>query len=180
MKEIILYFIIAISFCGFLFNTKASAQVSVVSFQLISEANSKPITNKTIYIFNGDYEFRSSNPEFDHYPYDNSAKNSDCYLGITKTDVEGKFILNIKAIKARNIYFQAGSPYRIMEIEKSSDIGHSPSDSHIRIVRFEKGTTKVKYNDIYDLNTGILKRIWFGGKIVEMSFANITLIAQNE
>lgn len=179
MKKALLYFIIVIFFCGFLFNTKTFARVSGISFQLISEEDSKPITNRTIYVFNGDYEFRAG-PGFNPYPYDNTAKKKEWYLEMIKTDAEGKFILNIKAIKARDIYFQAGSPCRLMAIEKSSDISHSPSDSHICIIRFEKGVTKVKCNDIYDLNKGVIRKIWLDGRNEELAFKDVTLIAQNE
>jgi hypothetical protein len=179
MKKRLFYFVIALFCWGCLFSTKTSAKVSGISFQLISEEDSKPIPNRDIYVFNGDYEIHYEAP-YNPYPYDDSARKEDWYITKVTTDGQGKFSLDISKTKVRNIYFQAGSPYRIMDIEKSSDISHSPSDSHIRIVRFEKGTTKVKCNDIYDLNIGIIKKIWLDGKNEEVTFKDVTLIAQNE
>lgn len=179
MKKRLFYFVIAFFFFGFLFNMKTSAQASGISFQLISEEDSKPIPNRDIYVFNGDYKIDYTAP-YNPYPYDESAQKEDWYIAKVKTDGQGKFSLDIGKTKARDIYFQAGFPYSIMDIEKSSDVSHTPSDSHIRIVRFEKGTTKVKCNDIYDLNTGGIKKLWLDGKIEDVAFKDVTLIAQNE
>lgn len=179
MRKGLFYFVIAVFFCGFLLNTKTSAQVSGISFQLVSEEDSKPILNRVIYVFNGDHKIHYTAP-YTPYPYDDSAREEDWYITTVKADGQGKFSLDIGKTKARNIYFQAGSPYSIMDIEKSSDISHAPSDSHIRIVRFEKGATKVECNDIYDLNTGIVKKMWLDGKIEEVVFKDVILIAQNE
>ena len=159
--------------------TQIFAQPPQVSFQLVSEDNLKPIPNRDIYVFNGDYKIDYMGP-YNPYPYDNSARKNGWYITKVKTDSEGKFLLNIQSMNARAIYFQPGPPYRIMDIEKSSDISHSQSDSHIRIVRFEKSETRVKYNDIYDLKNKVVKKIWLDGRIEEEPFKDVILIVQKE
>jgi hypothetical protein len=172
-------FLFAILFLLISAKTQIFAQPSQVLFQLISEENLKPIPNRDIYVFNGDYKLKHG-PGFNPYPYDYSARMNEWYITTVKTDDEGEFLFDINSTKAREIIFQSGPPYCIMHIEKSSDISHSQSDSHIRIIRFEKGQTKVKCNDIYDLKNNVVKKIWLDGRIEEKPFKNVVLIAQKE
>ena len=153
---------------------------SPVSFQLLSEEDGKPLMNRAVYIFNGDYKFNYVGG-YEPYPYDRSAKEREWFIQVVETDQNGKFSLNVGTIGAQEIVFQVGPPYRIVDIEKSSDLSHAPSNDHIRVVLFHQGqTTGVTGNNIYDLKNKTVKTIWLDKRVEEKLFDDIVLVVKKE
>jgi hypothetical protein len=151
------------------------------TFQLAFEddyVDQTPLYYRTVYVYNGDYEFKSAN--FDPYPYGTEAQKRHWLLATVKTDGRGKFSLNLDDINARKIYLRIGPKYRLIMLEKSSDLSHTPSDHHLRAVGFEKGTTTVNRNDIYDVKNGIHTVIGTNGKTAQEPFKYIQLRVQKE
>jgi hypothetical protein len=159
---------------------QAQAFLFDTTFQLAFEddyVDQTPLYNRTVYVYNGDYEFKS--PTFDPYPYDfKEAHKRHWLIAAVETDGRGKFTLNMNDIKAKKFYLRIGPKYRLIEIEKSSDLNHTPSDHHLRIEGFEKGTTTVNRNDIYDVKKGIHTVVGTDGKSIQEPFKRITLRVQ--
>ena len=138
-----------------------------------------------VYIYNGDIKFkRQLGGDMDIYPYGPQAKERSWYVGEVKTDAEGKFTFNIRSTSANDICFngggsETGKRYMMVCVEKSLDIAHLPSNSHLRVVGFKTGSTQVLYNDIYDLSKGSMKRLWLDGKTEEIPFTEVKLVMQN-
>lgn len=180
-KKIILITLICIG-CSCIANANpdnSAISLSKVPFKLISEDNFNPIVNRKIIVYNGDIKIDYA-PDYNPYPYDDTGKNEPWFITIIQTDNEGKFYLNHSRIKSTDIILQLGEPYQLIHFEKSSDISHTKSNYHIRIVRFKKGETKVLRNDIYDLKNKILKEISLDGNVETKPFEEIILIVQRK
>lgn len=153
-----------------------------VTFQLVDEAG-KPLPNRAVYIFNGDVKFkRQLGGDMDIYPYSDEARKREWFIAKVMTDTEGKFQFDTGTTLAQDMYFNGGSSksgqrFMMASAEKSMDIAHRQSNSHLRIVGFENGgSTKVLYNDIYDLKRGTVKRLWLDGRTEEHSFTAVQLV----
>jgi hypothetical protein len=183
MKKILSVALVILSLCLVLdFRTKAYGFLFDTVFQLTFEddyVDQTPLYYRTVYIYNGDYEFKSA-PGFDLYPYGDEAQKRHWLLQTVKTDGRGKFTLNADDIKANKIYLRVGPSYRLIAIEKSSDLSHTPSGHHLRIVGFEKGSTRVNRNDIYDLKKGTRTVIGTDGRRGEEPFKNVDIKVQKE
>lgn len=179
-KKIILILIFCLG-CGCIPETPDNPPIKVtkVPFKVVSEENSTPVANRKVIVYNGEWEI-CYELGYDPYPHNDSMKNEPWFITIVQTDNEGKFYLNLSKIKSTDIRLQIGKPYRLIDFEKSSDISHTKSNYHIRIVRFKKGETRVLRNDIYDLRRGILKEISLDDTVNERAFNEIILIAQNK
>jgi hypothetical protein len=140
----------------------------------VEDDDQTPMNFRTIYVYNGDYEHKSAG--FDPYPYGDMAKKYHWFVQTVHADANGKFDLDVRSIKARKICFNPGPPYATVCVEKSSDLSHTPSDRHLRVIGFEPGTTQVKYNKIYDLRKGVLKKHGADGTVEEKKFKKVGLL----
>jgi hypothetical protein len=177
-------FIIFILICFFyifsiIYQLNAANDGKLVTFQLIAERDGRPIGNRNIFIYNGDIKLNYLAP-YNPYPYNDSMRKEPWYITSTKTDKRGNFALNLSKIKSTDVIIQIGKPYDLLNFELSSDISHTKSRFHIRIVRLRKGETLVLRNDIYDLRKGIVKEINLDGTSFTHLFDNIILYAQNK
>jgi len=160
---------------------RAFAGVGDVTFQLSFEDQSvdqTPLAYRNVNVYNGDYEFKSST--FDLYPYGVEGRKRHWLLAEVKTDGHGKFNLDVSRYNAKKIFLRVGPTYRLIVLEKSSDISHTPSDRHLRVIGFEPGSSRVNHNDIYDLKSDRLKTIGMDGSIQERRFKHIELKVQKE
>jgi len=136
-----------------------------------------PLSYKTVYVYNGDYKFQSAN--FDPYPYGQEALKHHWLIQTVTTDGRGKFDWNAD-VEAKTVCFKAGKDYRLICVEKSLDLSHTPSDHHLRVIVFDKGSTQVNHNDIYDLKRGTVTTIDPDGRQETKRFKNIGLTVQKE
>ncbi len=151
------------------------ASIFDTTFQTkVEDDDQTPMNFRTVYVYNGDYEFK--NATFDPYPYSNAAKKYHWFVQTVRTDANGKFDLDIRSIKASKVCFNPGPPYATVCVEKSSDLNHAKSDRHLRVIGFEPGTTQVKYNKIYDLRKGTLKKYGVDGSVEEKKFKKVGLL----
>ena len=147
--------------------------LNAVSFRVTTESGGTPLANREMQVFDGRYEdvvfeFAKS-----------KASEQKHYLRIVVTDTNGCFTLDLSDPKTpENIIIHPGPPYDIVGIEMASDIAHTKSAFHIRVVRFVHGTTRVKRNDIYDLRQKTVRQIPIEGDKVEIPFQEVLLVAQ--
>lgn len=137
---------------------------------MVEEATGRPLQNRQLDI----YRFVRS--KLGHEDY--TSKDVDYYIASVSTDGNGIFSLDLSSIDAMDIIIQPGKPYNTLRFERSSDIGHTTSADHIRVVRFEPGTTRVTSNMIYDLKRKVVKIIPISGKAVEEPYTEVVLVAQ--
>jgi hypothetical protein len=160
---------------------QASGYMPETTFQLSfedKEVDPTPLNYKTVYVFNGDYEFKAS-ANFDPYPYGMVAHKNHWLIQTVKTDGRGKFTLNVD-VPARKFYLRVGKDSKPILIERSSDVNHTPSNTHLRVITFEPGSTEVKENTIYDLKKGTAKTIGVDDAITEAPFKHVALTVQRE
>jgi type II secretion system protein G len=145
-----------------------------VKFKIVDEATGEPLKNRELnicrYVV---FKLDTSLPS----PYLN--KKADWYLCSVKTDSQGRFTLDLSSIEADEIVVEPDKPYSLVRFSRSNDLSHTKSDSHIRITRFEPGTTQVVNNMIYDLKRKIVKVLPISGKPEEKSYKEIILAAKN-
>jgi len=79
---------------------------------------------------------------------------------------------------AMELVVEAGKPYNFVRFERSSDLSHTKSADHIRVVRFEQGTNRVKSNAIYDLKHKVVKTFPISGQPVKEPFTEIELVVK--
>jgi len=182
MKKILSAVIIILSLCMFAdLKTKAYAVLFDTTFQLSFEddyVDQTPLYYVPVYVYNGDYEFKSAS--FDPYPYGPDAQKRHWLIKTVKTDGRGKFDLNLDDIPSKKFYLRVGPKYRVIALEKSSDLKHTPSDHHVRVVGFEKGSTTVNRNDIYDVKNGTKTVIGMDGRSTQEPSSKVSLKVQKE
>lgn len=148
-----------------------------IKFKMVEEATGRPLQNHQLDIYRFvrfKLEFVRSKLEHEHY----TTKDVDYYIATVSTDGNGIFSLDLSSIDAMDIIIQPGKPYNIVRFERSSDIGHTMSADHIRVVRFEPGTTHVTSNMIYDLKHRVVKIIPISGQPAEKPYTEVVLVAQ--
>jgi hypothetical protein len=146
-----------------------------VNFRIVDEATGVPLSNREMNICKFVYfKLRRGSPS----PY--LQKDTPWYIASVRTDENGRFSLDLRSIDATDIVVEPGEDYDIVRFERSSDLAHTKSADHIRVVRFEKGTTRVVSNMIYDLKRETVKIIsTFDKSVRETGYEEILLAAKS-
>jgi hypothetical protein len=166
LSMLIRFGILSVLFC-LVFNACASdSHLAKVRFKIVAEDTGAPLTNHQLDIYHFVYDV----------PFD--SKESPWYITSVTTDSEGVFTLDLSDLEVDYLVVQPGQPYNIVRFERASDLKHTASADHIKVVRFEAGETRVEANAIYDLKRGVVKIIPISGEVREESYSEILLIAQ--
>jgi hypothetical protein len=144
----------------------SSAHLSGVQFRIIAEDSGEPLRthNLDIYRFVYDVQFDS--------------KEAPWYITSATTDDNGIFCLDLSGMDATYTVIQPGEPYGIVRFERASDLRHTTSADHVRVVRFEAGDTHVESNAIYDVKRQVVRIIPTSGDAWEEPYTEILLVAQ--
>lgn len=144
-----------------------------VKFKIIDEATSQPLSNRELNICQFVYfKLKPDAPS----PY--LDKGGDWFITSIKTDGQGIFFLDLSKIEASDLVVEPGPPYNIVRFERSSDLAHTKSADHIRVVQFETGTTRVISNMIYDLKNKKVSRIYPPECALAVPYVQILLTAK--
>ena len=151
---------------------KRTADLTSVVFRIVSEQDQSPLSHRELLVFDG----RPEDVVFEFVK--TKASIQEHYLGSVTTDANGGFTLDLSDSSVTEIVVQPGPPYDIVRFERSSDIAHTKSLYHVRMVRFVKETRQVSRNDIYDIKRQMVKQIGLNKSEVEMPSQELLLIAQ--
>jgi hypothetical protein len=143
----------------------SGAHLSDVRFRIVAQDSGQPLRNRPLDIYDFVYDVQ----------YD--SQDAPWYITSVTTDGEGVFSLDLSRVDVGHIVVQPGQPYNIVRFERASDLRHTGSASHIRVVRFRAGETRVESNAIYDLERQTVQIIPISGDTREESYAEILLVA---
>ena len=143
----------------------ADTHLSDVRFKIISQDSGEPLVNHPLDICHFCYDVQ----------YD--AKDVPWYITSVTTDGDGVFSLDLSNVDVGHIVVQPGRPYNVVRFERASDLRHTGSAGHIRVVRSRAGDTRVESNAIYDLQRQTVKIIPISGDAWEESYTEILLLA---
>ena len=136
-----------------------------VRFRIVAEGTEEPLGNRELGIYRFVYDV----------PYD--SQDVPWYITSVTTDGDGMFSLDLSGLDVGHIVVQPGQPYNIVRFERASDLKHTGSADHVRVVRFRAGETRVESNAIYDLARQTVQIIPIEGEAWEESYAEILLVA---
>jgi len=152
-------------------STETRLELRSVRFRIVAERDEKPLANRELRVF--DRRAEDVVLEFVR----TRAVSQGYYLTSVTTDNDGLFTLDLSDTRITDFAIQPGPPNDIVRFERASDVGHTKSPYHIRVVRFEKGTQQVARNDIYDLRRATVRRIHIAGGEEQASYREILLAA---
>lgn len=144
-----------------------------VKFRIVEETTGEPLKNRELNIC---YFVHIRLRPGALSPYLN--KDADFYITSVTTDGNGQFTLDLSSIDIADIVVEPGKLYNIVRFERSSDLAHTKSVDHIRVVRFKPGTTRVVSNMIYDIKRKTVKTIPISGEAQEKPYGEILLVAK--
>ncbi|MHC4740102.1 MAG: M56 family metallopeptidase, partial [Planctomycetota bacterium] len=165
-------------------NFKTAVQVEVekpavevegagVRFRIVDEVSGEPLKNRELNICSFVYfKLGPGAPS----PY--LDKNAEWYITSVTTDDNGFFALELASIDVTDIIVEPGKSHNIVKFERSSNLAHTKSTDHVRVVNFEPGTTRVVSNMIYDIKRKIVKTIPISGRAEEKPYEVILLKAK--
>lgn len=146
-----------------------------VRFRIVDEATGAALANRDLNICRFVYfKLKPGAPS----PY--LSKDASWYITSVTTDENGIFSLDLSSIDAMDIVVAPGRDYNIVRFERSLDLAHTKSADHIRVVRFERGTTRVRSNMIYDLKRRMVKIIPISGQGTEQKPYDTILLVANK
>lgn len=143
----------------------SDTHLSGVGFRIVAQDSGEPLRNRPLDIYYFVYDVQ----------YD--SKDTPWYITSVTTDGEGVFSLDLSDVDVGHIVVQPGRPYNIVRFERASDLRHTGSADHVRVVRPEPGGTRVESNAIYDLRNQTVRLIPISGPEWEDPFAEILLVA---
>jgi hypothetical protein len=143
----------------------SDVHLSDVRFRIVAQDSGTPLANRPLDIYRFVYDVR----------YD--SKDAPWYITSVTTDDEGLFSLDLSDIDSGHIVVQPGQPYNIVRFERASDVRHTPSAGHIRVVRSKAGETRVESNAIYDLERRTVQIVPISGDAWEEPYTEILLAA---
>jgi hypothetical protein len=141
------------------------AYLSDVRFRIVAKDSGEPLGNRALDIYTFVYDVQ----------YD--SKDAPWYIASVTTDAEGVFSLDLSRMDVGHIVVQPGKPYNIVRFERASDLGHTGSTGHVRVVRTRPGGTRVESNAIYDLERHTVQTIPVSGDAWEEPYTEILLVA---
>ncbi|KKM16818.1 hypothetical protein LCGC14_1681980 [marine sediment metagenome] len=159
-------------FVGCDHHPKKRAHLTSVKFRIVAERDDSPLSNRELQVFDG----RPEDVRFEFVKTKASAPKH--YLTSVTTDAKGFFTLDLSDSSITGFVIQPGLPYDIVRFERSSDIGHTKSADHVRVIRLKKGTRQVFRNDIFDLRRHMVKQIGIDKRETELPFQEILLTAR--
>lgn len=149
-----------------------SRHLQRVRFRIVDEATGVPLQNRELNICRFVYfKLKPGSPSpFLH-------EDASWYITSVTTDNKGAFSLDLSSVGAMDIVVEPGEPYNYVRFRRASlDVPKSPD--HIRVIRFEKGTTRVAANVIYDLKRRLVQTFPISGQPVEGAFTEVLLVAR--
>jgi hypothetical protein len=151
--------------CFVLVACGSDAHLSGVKFRIVAQDTGEPLGNRSLDVY--------------HFVYDVQYDSRDApwYITSVSTDDEGVFPLDLSRVDVGHIVVQPGKPYGIVRFERASDLQHTGSTDHVRVVRFEAGGTRVEGNAVYDLKRRTVRIIPVSGDAWEESYSEIRLMA---
>jgi len=152
-------------------NKKDISHLESVTFKVIDEASGAPIRNYRLDFYRRDLTVYFVQPAASPY----TPNNPELHLTSATTDSHGIFVLDLSSIDVMDFVIGPEQPYYIQGFERSSDLSHTQSPDHIRVVQFKPGTTQVLANKIYDLKHKTAKIIPLAGEPQETPYEEITL-----
>jgi len=141
------------------------AYLSDVKFRIVVEGSGEPLGNHELEIYRFVYDV----------PYD--SQDVPWFIASVTTDEDGVFSLDLSDLDVGHMVVQPDQPYNIVRFERASDLKHTGSADHIRVVRFRAGETRGESNAIYDLEHQTVQIIPIEGEAWEESYAEILLVA---
>lgn len=141
------------------------AILSDVRFRIVADGSGDPLGNRELGIYRFVYDV----------PYD--SQDAPWYITSVTTDEDGVFSLDLSGLDVGHIVVQPGQPHNIVRFERASDLKHTGSADHVRVVRFKTGETRVESNAIYDLARQTVQIIPIEGEAWEEAYAEILLVA---
>lgn len=148
-----------------------SRHLQRVRFRIVDEATGVPLQNRELNICRFVYfKLKPGSPS----PY--LRKDTRWYITSVTTDNDGGFSLALSSVGAMDIAVEPGEPYNYIRFRRASlDVPKSPD--HIRVIRFEKGTTRVAANVIYDLKRRLVQTFPISGQSSEGPYTEVLLVA---
>ena len=143
----------------------SGAHLSDVRFRIVAQDSGQPLANRALDIYHFVYDVQ----------YD--SKDAPWYITSVTADGDGVFSLDLSKVDVGHIVVQPGKPYSIVRFERASDLQHTGSASHVRVVRSGPGETRVESNAIYDLERQTVRIIPVSGDAWEESYTEILLQA---
>ncbi len=144
---------------------RRGAHLQGVRFRIVAEGTEEPLGNRELGIYRFVYDV----------PYD--SQDVPWFITSVTTDEDGVFTLDLSDLDVGYVVVQPGQPYNVVRFERASDLQHTGSSDHIRVVRFKPGETRVESNAIYDLARQTVQIIPIEGGAWEEPFAEILLVA---
>ena len=141
------------------------ATLSDVRFRIVADGSGEPLGKRDLEIYDFVYDV----------PYD--SRDVPWYITSVTTDEDGAFSLDLSGLDMGHIVVQPDQPYNIIRFERASDLKHTGSVDHVRVVRFKAGETRVESNAIYDLARQTVQTIPIEGAAWEESYTEILLVA---
>ena len=136
-----------------------TAHLRNVKFKIVEEATGRPLPTTELNICRFvDFKLQAEGQE----PY--LTKNENWFLTSARTDENGIFSLNLSRMKDTDIVVAPPEPYIYTRFELNNDITDTNALGHVRVVRFEPGSTSVTANLIYNLKTKIVRIIPISGE----------------
>jgi hypothetical protein len=143
----------------------SGAHLSDVRFRIVAQDSGQPLGNRPLDVYYFVYDVQ----------YD--SKDAPWYITSVTTDGKGVFSLDLSDVNVDHIVVQPGQPYNIVRFERASDLRHSGSADHIRVVRYRAGETRVESNAIYDLERQTVRIIPVSGGAWEEPYVEVLLEA---
>lgn len=160
---------IVVIFCFLCFGLAgclSDSHLSAVKFKIVEFDTGNPLKDchLDIYRFAYDVHFES--------------KETDLYITSVTTDSQGVFSLDLSKINVSYTVVQPGKQYGIVRFERSSDLSHTKSTDHIRIVGSTPGKISFAGNAIYDLKRRVVKIVPFSGATEKEPYTKILLVVR--
>lgn len=146
-----------------------------VVFQVIDDMTGQPLQNCEFNLCHFVYfKLKPGAPS----PY--LDKGAPWYITSFITDIDGIFRLDLADIYATDIVaIETREPHRHIRFSRSSDLAHTESNNHIRVIDLDVETSQVVSNTIYDLKHKVSTKFPIFGQSEEKSFEKIVLVARN-
>ena len=148
-----------------------TAHLRNVKFKIVEEVSNQPLKNTELNICRFvDFKLQAGGKEL------YMTRDKTWFLTSVKTDENGVFFLHLSRMKVTDIVVAPPEPYVYTRFELNADLADINALGHVRVVRFEPGSTSVTANLIYNLKTMMVRNIPISGeKAQQETFEEILL-----
>jgi hypothetical protein len=143
----------------------SDAGLSDVRFRIVADETGEPLANRSLDVYRFVYDV--------HY----DSRDVPWYITSVTTDGDGAFTLDLHNVDVGHVVIQPGQPCGIVRFERASDLRHTRSAGHVRVVRFVTGETRVESNAIYDLQHQTVRIVPISGDPWQEPFTEVLLVA---